>query len=91
MNVLKNTILQGTPPANIASFVATSYSIEIAQSTSVLPIVTGLSSTPRYVDINGRETYRPIPDILEELNTLKKKAEMVDSDLQKIFKGLQFS
>jgi hypothetical protein len=56
-NVLKNTILQGTPPANIASFVATSYSIEIAQSTSVLPIVTGLSSTPRYVDINALNAY----------------------------------
>ncbi|MDD5452242.1 MAG: N-6 DNA methylase [Desulfovibrionales bacterium] len=48
-------------------------------------------SPSRYVDVNEGKTYRPIPEILEELDALEKKTEVVNADLQTIFKKVQFS
>ncbi|MBU2056089.1 MAG: N-6 DNA methylase [Proteobacteria bacterium] len=45
-------------------------------------------SPSRYVDFNEQETYRPIQDILEELDTMKQVTTSVDADLQEIFIGL---
>ncbi|MBU2623188.1 MAG: N-6 DNA methylase [Proteobacteria bacterium] len=45
-------------------------------------------SPSRYVDINEGETYRPIPDILDELDGLGKKADETDADLQKILRKM---
>ncbi|MDZ4163838.1 MAG: N-6 DNA methylase [Smithellaceae bacterium] len=45
-------------------------------------------SPSRYVNFNEQETYRPIQDILEELDTMKQVTTSVDADLQEIFIGL---
>lgn len=45
-------------------------------------------SPSRYVDVNEGESYRPIPEILEELRMLEKRAATVDTDLQTIFTKL---
>jgi type I restriction enzyme M protein len=47
-------------------------------------------SPSRYVDITEKETYRPIPEILEDLDGLEKRAGEIDADLQEIFKKLGF-
>ncbi|MDO8721728.1 MAG: N-6 DNA methylase, partial [Syntrophales bacterium] len=47
-------------------------------------------SPSRFVDVNEGEIFRPIPEIMEELNVLEKKAENVNADLQTIFKKLNF-
>lgn len=45
-------------------------------------------SPSRYVDTSEKETYRPIPEILEELKGLDKEAKQVDGALKKIFDEL---
>lgn len=45
----------------------------------------------RYVDTSHRETYRPIPEILGELNALNKDARKLDAELAKIFARMGFT
>ena len=47
-------------------------------------------SPSRHVDVNEGENYRPIPEILEELEMLETRAATVDVDLQTIFTKLGF-
>ena len=46
-------------------------------------------SPSRYVDTSVKEAYRPIPEVLEELDRLEKDAAVVDKDLKAIFKKLK--
>jgi len=48
-------------------------------------------SPSRYVDTTVKETYRPIPEILEELKDLKKKAAKQDAELERILGKLKLS
>jgi len=45
-------------------------------------------SPSRYVDTSEKETYRPIPEILKELDELEKKAVEIDKELKSVFKTL---
>ena len=45
-------------------------------------------SPSRYVDTSEKVTYRPIPEILNELDGLEKKAVEIDKDLKSVFKKL---
>jgi len=45
-------------------------------------------SPSRYVDTSEKVTYRPIPEILKELDGLEKKAVAIDKDLKSVFKKL---
>ena len=45
-------------------------------------------SPSRYVDITEKETFRPIPEILKELDDLDKQAKKVDKELKIIFNKL---
>lgn len=45
-------------------------------------------SPSRYVDTSEKETYLPIPEILEELDGLEKQGKKVDTELKKILKRL---
>ena len=47
-------------------------------------------SPSRYVNVTEGETYRPIQEILAELNVLEKKSELVSADLKTIFKQMHF-
>ncbi len=47
-------------------------------------------SPSRYVDTNEGETYRPITDILDELDGLGKKADETDAGLQEILRKMGF-
>ncbi len=50
-------------------------------------------SPSRYIDTSERETYRPIPEILEELwgkGGLEDQAKKADADLKKIFEQMGF-
>jgi type I restriction enzyme M protein len=47
-------------------------------------------SPSRYVDTTERETYRAIPDILNELAALEKNAATMDAELQAVFKKMGF-
>jgi type I restriction enzyme M protein len=42
-------------------------------------------SPSRYVDTSEKVTYRPIPEILKELDGLEKKAVEIDKDLKSVF------
>jgi len=42
----------------------------------------------RYIDISDEKIYRPIPEILNDLNALDKEAKKVDAELKKIFDKL---
>lgn len=46
-------------------------------------------SPSRYVDVNEGETYRPIPEILEELKDLEKKAKTIDADFEEFIAKLR--
>lgn len=45
-------------------------------------------SPSRYVDTSQSETYRAIPEILEELDAMERQARSIDSDLRQIFKKI---
>lgn len=47
-------------------------------------------SPSRYVDTSEKIVYRPISEILEELNGLEVKAKKIDSDLMKVFQQMGF-
>jgi len=47
-------------------------------------------SPSRYVDITEKETYRPIPEILEDLDGLEKKTGEIDADLKEVFRKMGF-
>ncbi len=47
-------------------------------------------SPSRYVDTSEKEVYRPIPEVLEELRGLEKKAKTIDADLKKVFVQMGF-
>jgi type I restriction enzyme M protein len=44
----------------------------------------------RYIDTSEKETYRPIPEILEELKVLEQKSKQADEELSKIFSQIKF-
>jgi len=46
-------------------------------------------SPSRYIDTSQKESYRPIPEILEELKTLDKKSKESDEELKKIFSQIK--
>jgi len=45
-------------------------------------------SPSRYIQITDAETYRPIGEIVEELNTLEEEAAAIDTELKTILKKL---
>lgn len=45
-------------------------------------------SPSRYIDTSEKEIYRPIPEILKELKSLKKESAKIDEELDGIFKKL---
>jgi type I restriction enzyme M protein len=45
-------------------------------------------SPSRYIQITDAETYRPIAEIMEELNVLKSEAKSIDAELKSIFEKL---
>lgn len=45
-------------------------------------------SPSRYIQITDTETYRPIREIVEELNALEEEAQSIDEDLRKILEKL---
>ncbi|MCK4784967.1 MAG: N-6 DNA methylase [Desulfobacteraceae bacterium] len=47
-------------------------------------------SPSRYVDTSEKEVYRPIPEVLKELQGLEKKAKKIDADLVKVFMQMGF-
>ncbi len=47
-------------------------------------------SPSRYVDTSEKVEYRPIPEILNELEELECKATVIDKDMKKIFKQMGF-
>lgn len=47
-------------------------------------------SPSRYVDTSEKVEYRPIPEILKELDELENKAVGIDKDMKKIFKQMGF-
>jgi len=47
-------------------------------------------SPSRYVDTSEKVEYRPIPEILKELDELERKAVRIDKDMKKIFKQMGF-
>ena len=46
-------------------------------------------SPSRYIDTSQKESYRPIPEILEELKTLDEKSKESDEELKKIFSQIK--
>ena len=46
-------------------------------------------SPSRYIDTSQKESYRPIPEILEELKTLEEKSKEVDEELKKTFSQIK--
>ncbi|MDR2651348.1 MAG: SAM-dependent methyltransferase, partial [Prevotellaceae bacterium] len=45
-------------------------------------------SPSRYIQITDAETYRPISEIVEELNVLESEATVIDAELKTIFEKL---
>jgi type I restriction enzyme M protein len=45
-------------------------------------------SPSRYIQINDAETYRPLTEIVEELNMLEEEAEQIDKEVKNILKKL---
>jgi len=47
-------------------------------------------SPSRYIQINGKSTYRPINEIIDELTTLEKESEYIDNKLKSILDKLNY-
>lgn len=45
----------------------------------------------RYIDISEKESHRPIPEILKELEELEIKSKEAEAELKKIFNQIKFS
>ena len=46
-------------------------------------------SPSRYISLNDAETYRAIPDILNELETLKTKSNKLDKEMDKVISMIE--